>query len=106
MCHSISTYLNAAEAGLVPDDEVILLLKAALTSAETVMWRDLTTKETEVAYEEIKMTCPECGSKDTTETVRTEHCNSCGWSMYYGDAHASGEAQLSKETHGNKYNNN
>ncbi len=40
--------------------------------------------------------CPHCGSADFTDTVRLELCHNCGYEMYYGDAHATGEAQLSK----------
>lgn len=39
--------------------------------------------------------CPKCGSADYTETVRTEDCRRCGYSVYYGDAHAAGVAQIS-----------
>ncbi len=41
--------------------------------------------------------CPNCGSGDFLDTVRLERCNRCGYSYYYGDAHATGEAQISKE---------
>jgi len=29
-------------------------------------------------------------------TARTDYCPDCGYHFYYGDAHASGDAQLSK----------
>ena len=41
-------------------------------------------------------TCPECGSKDYYETARIEHFDSCGYDVYYGDAHATGDAQITK----------
>lgn len=41
--------------------------------------------------------CPKCGSENFTDSARLEQCNSCGYGFYYGDAHATGDAQLSKE---------
>jgi hypothetical protein len=29
-------------------------------------------------------------------TARTDYCPDCGYEFYYGDAHATGEAQKSK----------
>jgi ribosomal protein L37E len=43
--------------------------------------------------------CPECGSRNYIDTVRLESCNDCGYGFYYGDAHATGEAQRSKRLH-------
>jgi Zn ribbon nucleic-acid-binding protein len=44
------------------------------------------------------MTCPKCGSTDTIDTVRLEQCNRCGWYQYYGDAHATGDAAISRSS--------
>lgn len=41
--------------------------------------------------------CPKCGSSDFVDSTRLEHCLRCGYAFYYGDAHATGEAQISKE---------
>jgi predicted nucleic-acid-binding Zn-ribbon protein len=41
--------------------------------------------------------CPKCGSENFIDSVRLEECNNCGYTFYYGDAHATGEAQISKE---------
>ncbi len=39
--------------------------------------------------------CPRCGSKNTYDSARCEGCNDCGHHVYYGDAHATGTAQIS-----------
>lgn len=43
----------------------------------------------------VKGKCPRCGNELEVDTVRYEKCR-CGYSVYYGDAHATGEAQISK----------
>lgn len=38
-----------------------------------------------------------CSSEDYTDTIRQEHCNRCGYDVYYGDAYArDGNARISK----------
>jgi hypothetical protein len=41
--------------------------------------------------------CPKCASENFIDTARLEQCNDCGYGFYYGDAHATGDAQKSKE---------
>lgn len=58
---------------------------------------DLPTKETTMS-EPILGKCPNCGRQSLGGTARYDLCSRCGWEYYYGDAHATGEAQISRET--------
>lgn len=37
-----------------------------------------------------------CQHENMQSTARVDYCPDCGYEFYYGDAHASGDAQLSK----------
>lgn len=37
-----------------------------------------------------------CSHRNMQSTARRDYCPDCGYEFYYGDAHASGDAQLSK----------
>ena len=38
-----------------------------------------------------------CEHPHLQQTARWDYCPDCGYEFYYGDAHASGDAQISKE---------
>jgi hypothetical protein len=46
--------------------------------------------------------CPKCNSSDFVDTARREYCRRCSYEFYYGDAHAQGGAQISKEVNPGK----
>lgn len=37
----------------------------------------------EIWKESVGFTCPECGSKNTGQSVKVDWCNDCGWSYTY-----------------------
>lgn len=37
-----------------------------------------------------------CTHPNLQSTARVDYCPDCGYEFYYGDAHAKGEAQVSK----------
>lgn len=45
---------------------------------------------------------PVCRKRTLEQTARADYCTSCGYEYYYGDAHATGEAQISKEVNPGK----
>ena len=41
--------------------------------------------------------CHKCSEGRISDTARMEWCNRCGYRYWYGDAHATGEDQISRE---------
>jgi len=43
-----------------------------------------------------------CQHPNLIQTARTDYCPDCGFEYQYGDAHAKGDAQISKEVNSGK----